>query len=147
MTGGGAQRATAQSGEFNEPIPFGLARVLGVLVGQVTIVHRRDGTALVFGNIAAPQDPVASQGRQTFGDISLKGGITPRTGAIVDPDGLVHLDLARPALGGMQFDLAHRDLHIGMQGAGDVDLGGAGQGRAAVGFDELGFGDHGRRTE
>ena len=144
MTCGGTQGAAAKSGELDQAVALGLTGILGVLGREVPIVHGRHGSPVVLGDVPAPEDPVTAKRGKSLGDIALECGVAPRAGAIIDADGLVHLDSPVPCGRRVQLDLAHGDADIGMQFAGQVNLRGIRERRAAVRFDELRLGDHGR---
>lgn len=102
-------------------------------VGEVSVVGGFCFAALVFFDIGAGENPVAAEGRETFADVALKRGITPRTGAIVNVDGGVFFDAAvgKVSAGGVlgvgKADLAYGDSHAGMDFSFDVDAGGIGK--------------------
>ena len=50
-----------EPGEFQEPIAFGLAREFSVLLRKITVVHRLDAPAVVFGDVAPRADPRSAQ--------------------------------------------------------------------------------------
>ena len=138
-----AQGTTPKPGELDEPVALGMARVLGVLLAQVAVVHGTGRAALVLRRVAPSQDPIASQRREPMGHVAFKLGIPPRAGAIVHPDRFVGLGTAVPRARGRLLDLPHRDADVGVKPALDMDATGAGERGAAVGGDEFGLGDHG----
>ena len=145
------QRAAAlslQSGELHQPIPFRLAGVFRVLAGQVAVVLRFNLAPLVLRDIAAPQDPLPAQRRQSFLHGALETGIAPRTRAVVHPHGFVEFDSAVKRLGGRELDFAHRHLQVRVQSARQIHPGRIGERLGAVGFERgLGISDHGRNGE
>src|SRR5260221_14267057 len=76
-----AERAAAmaiESGKFHEPVAFSLARVFGVLAGEIAVVHRLHFAALIFGDIAARLNPFGAHTGQTVIRSAIEIGITPR---------------------------------------------------------------------
>ena len=72
VTFAGAQRLAAlaeQAGEFDEAVLLRLAGELGVLPGEIAVVHRLHFPPLVGRNVAAFQNPVPAQGGQAFARI------------------------------------------------------------------------------
>ena len=129
MAGTGAEGLAAESGIFLELVFGGLAGVVGfgVLVREVAIVLGLDVAALVFFYIFAFQDPVATEGRETLGDVSFEARVAPGTRAIIDADGGVFFHHSVGMGGFVLADFAHGDSKLGMNVAFDVDSGGVGK--------------------
>ena len=145
MAGLGAQRTAAlraEAGKFHEAILLRLAGELGVLAGEIAIVHRLHFAAVVFLDVAALAESSRAQRGQTFLDAAGERRIAPRPGAIIDAHRFVRLDGAVEGFGGREFDLAHRHAHVGVNLAGQIDAFGVGQLFAAVRFEGIFGRDH-----
>ncbi len=121
---GGFERAAAfaiEAGEFDEAVALGGAGELGVFAGEVAIVLRLHGAAVVGGDIVARGDPFFAKGRQAFGGVAFEGWVPPRTGAVIDADGFVDLDATVEGFGGREGDLAHGHADVLVDMALDVD--------------------------
>ena len=145
MAGGGTEGlalAAGEAGELDQAVPLGGAGILGVLAGEVAVVHRLDFTSFIRGHITPLLDPSLTHCRETLRCIAFEIRITPGARAVVDADGGVGLQLAGEVLGGRECDLAHRDAHLGVDGSPDIDTTAGGECVGALGF-EVGFGgDH-----
>lgn len=77
VAGAGAEGTAAlgdEAGKFHEAVLLRLAGELGVLAGEVAVVHGPDFAAVVFGDVAAFQNPVAAQGGEAFVGAAAKAG-------------------------------------------------------------------------
>jgi hypothetical protein len=95
---GRAQRLAAfggEAGEFLEAVgALGLRGVFGVFLGEVAVVLRLHRAALIFLDVVAGENPVAAEGGKALLHGAGEGGIAPRAGAVIDPDGVVFFDPA-----------------------------------------------------
>ena len=120
--------------------------VFGVVGGEVAVVAGLDGTAGVFFDVAAGENPLLAQGGQAFLDSALVAGIAPGARGVIDAHGFIDLDTAIEALRGAQGDLAHGDADVFMNLPLDIDAGGGWKLLGGMGFEGgLGVGNHEKR--
>ena len=134
----------AQSGEFHEPVLLRLARILGVLAGEVAVVLRLHLAAVVFRHVLAIRDPFRAQCRQALVGRAGERRIAPRPGAVIDAHGLIRLQFAAEYLRRRERDLAHRHAEIGMNATVQIHAGAGGKLGAAVRLDGVFRGNHGK---
>ena len=143
----GLALAPLEPGELDQAVPLGGAGILGMLAGEVAVVHGLNFTPLVGSDVTALLDPALAQGWKALRGVTVEIGVAPGAAAVIDADGIVRLEFAREVLGGGELDLAHRDADLRMDRSLDIDAGaggeGVGAGKVCVAGLDVGFGgDH-----
>ncbi len=119
----GAEWFPHEAGVFLEAIGTRLVLVVafGVFLAEVAVVGGGDGSAFVFFDIAAIEDPLAAEGGKAFFDIAVKGGVSPGAAGVVDAHGVVLLHAAVGMMRLREFDFAHGHTEIGVRLSFDVE--------------------------
>jgi hypothetical protein len=116
--------------------------VAGVGLGEVAIVLRGDGAAIVGLNVAAGGDPGGAEGGEALLDIAMEVWVAPWAAGIVEEDGVIRLLGAGGCAGGGEIDLAHGDADGWVERAGLVNAGAGGEGVCAGGLGGVRGCDH-----
>jgi hypothetical protein len=98
-----------------------------MLAGEVAIVHRLDFAAFISGHIAALLNPAPTLGGKSLRGITIESRISPGATAVIDADRIIGLQLSGEILGRGECNLAHRDVHLGMQSPLYVDSSASGE--------------------
>src|SRR5581483_2337301 len=97
-----------------------LARRLRRFKTQVAVVDWLERTALVLFNIAAANDPFATQLWQAFTHVGANGRIAVRATGVIDAHGRIRFQLILEVARRVLIDLAKGHAHAGLL-AVDVD--------------------------
>ncbi len=121
--------------------------VFGVVRGEVAVVTRLDGAAVIGFHVIAGEDPGLAQAGQAFFHRALVIRVAPGAGGVIDAHGFVLDDAAIEILGGGEGDLAHGHLHLRVDLALHIHAGGGGELLGGMRFKGRGgIGDHGGKV-
>ena len=94
-----SERSTAKARKLLERPAFIRLRDLLSTFGQIAIVLRQYLAALVFLDVATPNDPITPQCGQTLANITFRPRIGPNAARVIHPDGLILLQSPVKILG------------------------------------------------
>ena len=126
---GRPERLALQAGVFLELVfgRFTLVIFFGMGFGKVAIVDSLNFAAFVFFDIASFENPVTTESGESPGYVAIERRVSPRSGAIIDSNGWIFLDMPVGMLGVGKANLPHGNFDRWMDLACDIDSGRVGK--------------------